>query len=326
MVFHNTHYILTTGGVMLAITLAQILCDGSLGATHEQVVEEAKATYVDRFVRTLPDGYATVLDDEATNLSAGERQLITIAGPSSPVPPCSSWTRRPARSTPGQRYCSSARWRPNRTAPRPWPGQGAVVLTYALQAAGTGGCKLSRPQKLASATCQVPLVSTAWPFWPLITGIPESSSVHVTLAVEPLTVTAVTCAAVSFAWDELASPARTAENFEPFCSRVIFVAVGVAGSKNATQFVATAFAAPVRPAGMFESELEAAADAEPEALAEAEALADEAEALAGAEDVGEAGGAEDVELDELHAESARQPTVAVTARKLTGWMRIRNMP
>jgi ATP-binding cassette subfamily B protein len=34
---------------------------------------------VDRFVRTLPDGYATVLDDEATNLSAGERQLVTIA-------------------------------------------------------------------------------------------------------------------------------------------------------------------------------------------------------------------------------------------------------
>lgn len=48
-------------------------------ATHEQVVEAAKATYVDRFVRTLPDGYATVLDDEATNLSAGERQLVTIA-------------------------------------------------------------------------------------------------------------------------------------------------------------------------------------------------------------------------------------------------------
>jgi ATP-binding cassette subfamily B protein len=34
---------------------------------------------VDRFVRTLPDGYDTVLDDEGTNVSAGERQLITIA-------------------------------------------------------------------------------------------------------------------------------------------------------------------------------------------------------------------------------------------------------
>jgi hypothetical protein len=127
-----------------------------------------------------------------------------------------------------------------------------------------------------------------------------------------VTVTAVTCAAVSFAWDELASPARTAENFEPFSSRVNFVAVGVAGSKNATQFVATVFASPVRPAGMFESELDAADG-------EAEVLAGEAEALAeAAADVVEAGGVEDVELDpELQAESARQLTVAATARKLT---------
>jgi hypothetical protein len=93
------------------------------------------------------------------------------------------------------------------------------------------------------------------------------------------------------------------------------VAVGVAGSKKATQFVATVFASPVRPAGMFESELDAAADGEVEALADAaEALGD------AAEDVGEAGGVEDVVLDELHAESARQLTVAATARKLTGRM------
>jgi ATP-binding cassette subfamily B protein len=43
------------------------------------VVEAAKATYVDRFVRTLPDGYDTVLDDDGTNVSMGERQLLTIA-------------------------------------------------------------------------------------------------------------------------------------------------------------------------------------------------------------------------------------------------------
>jgi ATP-binding cassette subfamily B protein len=60
-------------------TIEENIAYGSLGATHEQVVEAAKATYVDRFVRTLPDGYDTVLDDEATNVSAGERQLITIA-------------------------------------------------------------------------------------------------------------------------------------------------------------------------------------------------------------------------------------------------------
>ncbi len=39
----------------------------------------ARATYVDRFVHSLPDGYDTVLDDEASNISAGEKQLITIA-------------------------------------------------------------------------------------------------------------------------------------------------------------------------------------------------------------------------------------------------------
>jgi ATP-binding cassette subfamily B protein len=39
----------------------------------------AKAAFVDHFVRTLPDGYDTVLDDEASNVSAGEKQLITIA-------------------------------------------------------------------------------------------------------------------------------------------------------------------------------------------------------------------------------------------------------
>jgi len=132
----------------------------------------------------------------------------------------------------------------------------------------------------------------------------------VTLAVEPVTVTAVTCAEVSFPWVELAWPVRTAENFEPFCSRLSLVAVGVAGLKNVTQFVATVSASPVRPAGMFESELEAAAEGEAVALTDvAGALADEAA------DVGEAGGAEDVELDpELHAASARQLTVAATAK------------
>ncbi|MGH3169213.1 MAG: ABC transporter ATP-binding protein, partial [Trebonia sp.] len=60
-------------------TIEENIAYGLLGATREQVIEAAKATYVDRFVRMLPDGYDTVLDDEATNVSAGERQLITIA-------------------------------------------------------------------------------------------------------------------------------------------------------------------------------------------------------------------------------------------------------
>ncbi|HEY7325615.1 MAG TPA: ABC transporter ATP-binding protein [Streptosporangiaceae bacterium] len=60
-------------------TIEENIAYGLDGATHEQIVEAARATYVDRFVRTLPDGYGTVLDDEGTNVSAGERQLITIA-------------------------------------------------------------------------------------------------------------------------------------------------------------------------------------------------------------------------------------------------------
>ncbi len=52
---------------------------GRSTATDEEVLEAAKATYVDRFVHALPEGYDTVLDEDASNVSAGERQLITIA-------------------------------------------------------------------------------------------------------------------------------------------------------------------------------------------------------------------------------------------------------
>jgi ATP-binding cassette subfamily B protein len=52
---------------------------GDPAATDEEIVAAARATYVDRFVRSLPDGYDTVIDDEGSNVSAGEKQLITIA-------------------------------------------------------------------------------------------------------------------------------------------------------------------------------------------------------------------------------------------------------
>ena len=48
-------------------------------ATDEDVLEAARATFVDRFVHSLPDGYDTLIDEEGSNLSAGERQLVTIA-------------------------------------------------------------------------------------------------------------------------------------------------------------------------------------------------------------------------------------------------------
>ncbi|MBN8204468.1 ABC transporter ATP-binding protein [Microbacterium esteraromaticum] len=52
---------------------------GNASASDDEIVAAAEATYVDRFVHSLPEGYETVLDEDASNVSAGERQLITIA-------------------------------------------------------------------------------------------------------------------------------------------------------------------------------------------------------------------------------------------------------
>ena len=60
-------------------TIRDNIAYGRPGATEEEVLAAARATYVDRFVHSLPDGYDTVLDAEAGNISAGEKQLITIA-------------------------------------------------------------------------------------------------------------------------------------------------------------------------------------------------------------------------------------------------------
>jgi ATP-binding cassette, subfamily B, multidrug efflux pump len=60
-------------------SIAENIAYGSPGATREQVIAAARATHVDHFARTLPDGYDTVLDEEGSSVSAGERQLITIA-------------------------------------------------------------------------------------------------------------------------------------------------------------------------------------------------------------------------------------------------------
>jgi ATP-binding cassette, subfamily B, multidrug efflux pump len=60
-------------------TIRENIAYGRDGATEEEIVAAAEAAHVDHFVRTLPDGYDTVIDDDATNLSAGEKQLLTIA-------------------------------------------------------------------------------------------------------------------------------------------------------------------------------------------------------------------------------------------------------
>ena len=60
-------------------TIRDNIAYGRLDATEDEILEAAKATFVDRFVHSLPDGYDTVVDDEGANISAGEKQLITIA-------------------------------------------------------------------------------------------------------------------------------------------------------------------------------------------------------------------------------------------------------
>ncbi|HEY3558402.1 MAG TPA: ABC transporter ATP-binding protein [Kribbella sp.] len=60
-------------------TIRDNLLYGNLKATEEDMLAAAKATYVDRFVHSLPDGYDTVIDEEGSNVSAGEKQLLTIA-------------------------------------------------------------------------------------------------------------------------------------------------------------------------------------------------------------------------------------------------------
>ncbi|PZF91578.1 multidrug ABC transporter ATP-binding protein, partial [Micromonospora deserti] len=60
-------------------TIRDNIAYGRPGATEEEILEAARATFVDRFVRSLPDGYDTVIDEEGSNVSAGEKQLITIA-------------------------------------------------------------------------------------------------------------------------------------------------------------------------------------------------------------------------------------------------------
>ncbi len=52
---------------------------GKQTATTEEVIEAAKAAQVDHFVRTFPDGYKTMLNEETNNVSQGQKQLLTIA-------------------------------------------------------------------------------------------------------------------------------------------------------------------------------------------------------------------------------------------------------
>lgn len=60
-------------------TIRDNLAYGKTGATEEEIVDAAKTAHADHFIRTLPDGYDTVLNEEASNISQGQKQLLTIA-------------------------------------------------------------------------------------------------------------------------------------------------------------------------------------------------------------------------------------------------------
>ena len=60
-------------------TIRDNIAYGRPGATERDVIEAAKAAHADHFIRTLPDGYDTILNEEASNISQGQKQLLTIA-------------------------------------------------------------------------------------------------------------------------------------------------------------------------------------------------------------------------------------------------------
>jgi len=60
-------------------TIMENIRYGRPGATDAEVIAAAKAAHVDHFVRTLPEGYQMVLNEEASNVSQGQKQLLTIA-------------------------------------------------------------------------------------------------------------------------------------------------------------------------------------------------------------------------------------------------------
>ncbi len=64
---------------LFAGTIRDNIAYGRPSASEEEILTAAQATFVDRFVHSLPEGYDTLIDEDGENLSAGERQLITIA-------------------------------------------------------------------------------------------------------------------------------------------------------------------------------------------------------------------------------------------------------
>ena len=60
-------------------TIAENVAYGKPGATREEIEDACRKAYCDHFIRTMPDGYDTVISEDTTNLSGGQKQLLTIA-------------------------------------------------------------------------------------------------------------------------------------------------------------------------------------------------------------------------------------------------------
>jgi len=60
-------------------TVAENIAFGKPNATQDEIIKAAKESYADHFIRTLPNGYNTIIEDSIDNISAGEKQLLTIA-------------------------------------------------------------------------------------------------------------------------------------------------------------------------------------------------------------------------------------------------------
>ncbi|MED4634611.1 ABC transporter ATP-binding protein [Peribacillus frigoritolerans] len=60
-------------------TIKENIAYGKNGATDEEIFAAARTAHADHFIRTLPDGYETILNEEASNISQGQKQLLTIA-------------------------------------------------------------------------------------------------------------------------------------------------------------------------------------------------------------------------------------------------------